>query len=192
MSAIAQTSREERFINSLEDLIEKNDRAALAALRRGLGKQAGAAMEMHRYVVPHLYGMQYQNDEKPYYIVAALVGLYPIVSWRSGANRYDTNLGASLALLKQESGDSLERRFVALLNAHANELPEHLRQAISLLKSKDKPVDWLQLLNDTKRWDSEDNRVQRRWAKGFWGQDQSGNEADSNAAAIQATTTENE
>lgn len=192
MTAIAQTSRDERFVSALEDLIEKNDRAALAALRRGLGKQPGTAMEMHRYVVPHLHGVQHQNDEKPYYLVAALIGLYPAESWRSNAGRQDTSLGASLALLKAESGDSLERRFVALLNAHADDLPEHLRQAISLLKSKDKPVDWLQLLKDIKRWDAEDNRVQRRWAKGFWGQDRNEDGTTDSAAATEAATTENE
>src|SRR5438270_8889911 len=109
MNAVAEISRDEQFINALEGLIKKDDRAALAALRRGLGKQPGAAMEMHRYVVPHLYGVY---DEKPYFIVAALIGLYPIASWSSSTNRQDNNLGASLSFLKKESGDSLERRFV--------------------------------------------------------------------------------
>lgn len=187
MSAVAQASHDEQFINALEELIRKDDRAALAALRRGLGKQPGAAMEMHRYVVPHLYGVY---DEKPYYIVAALIGLYPIISWSSSTNRQDNSLGASLSLLKDESGDSLERRFVALLNAHLDDLPDHLRQAISLLKSKEKPVNWLKLLKHIKGWDSEDNWVQRKWAKGFWSQDQS--KDDNSAAATEAAITENQ
>ena len=103
-----------------------------------------------------------------YYIIASLVGLYPTLGWQHSDGKQLTHLGASLALLKDDSGDSLEKRFVALLNAHVDDLPEHLRQAISLLKSKDKPVNWLRLLRDLKQWDREDRRVQRLWAKGFW------------------------
>src|SRR6266536_5949977 len=94
----------------------------------------------------------------------------PTLSWQRSDGKPLTNLGVSLALLKDDSGNSLERRFVVLLNAHADDLPEHLRQAISLLKSKDKPIHWLRLLLDLKQWDREDRRVQRLWAKGFWGE----------------------
>ena len=163
-------SRDERFISALEHLVTNDDRAALAALRRGLGQRPGETMELYPYVVPYVQGLQYTSDENAYYIIASLVGLYPTPSWQRSDGKQLTNLGASLALLKDDSGDSLERRFVALLNAHADDLPEHLRQAISLLKSKDKPVNWLRLLRDIKQWDREDRRVQRLWAKGFWGE----------------------
>jgi CRISPR system Cascade subunit CasB len=142
----------------------------LAALRRGLGQQPGETIELYPYVVPYVQGLRYTSDENAYYIIASLVGLYPTLSWQRSDEKQSINLGASLALLTGDSGDSLERRFVALLNAHADDLPEHLRQAISLLKSKDKPVHWLRLLLDLKQWDREDRRVQRLWAKGFWGE----------------------
>jgi len=163
-----RSSRDERFISALEHLVTNDDRAALAALRRGLGQRPGETMELYPYVVPYTQGLQYTSDENAYYIIASLVGLHPTPGWQRGDGKQLTNLGASLALLKDDSGDSLERRFVALLNAHADDLPEHLRQAISLLKSKDKPVNWLRLLRDLKQWDREDRRVQRLWAKGFW------------------------
>jgi CRISPR system Cascade subunit CasB len=63
----------------------------------------------------------------------------------------------------------VERRFVALLNCHQDDLDHHLRQAVSLLKSKDAPVDWAELLKDIQRWDNDDRLVQRRWARAFWG-----------------------
>jgi len=166
-------SRDERFIGALEHLVTNDDRGALAALRRGLGQQPGEAMELYSYVVPYTQGLQYPSDENAYYIIASLVGLYPTPSWQRSDGKRLINLGASLALLREDDktrGDSLERRFVALLNAHADDLPQHLRQAISLLKSKDKPVNWLRLLRDLKQWDREDCRVQRLWAKGFWGE----------------------
>ena len=106
-------------------------------------------MELYPYVVPYTQGLQYTSDENAYYIIASLVGLYPTPSWQRSDGKQLTNLGASLALLKDDSGDSLGKRFVALLNAHADDLPEHLRHTISLLKSKDKPVNWLRLLRDS-------------------------------------------
>ena len=165
---VQRSSRDERFISALQHLVTNDDRAALAALRRGLGQRPGETMELYPYVVPYTQGLQYTSDENAYYIIASLVGLYPTPGWQRSDGKQLTNLGASLALLKDDSGDSLERRFVALLNAHADYLPEHLRQAVSLLKSKDKPVNWLRLLRDLKQWDREDRRVQRLWAKGFW------------------------
>ena len=165
--ATQMQSRHEWFISRLEKLEREEDRAALAALRRGLGKPPGTAIETHPYVMPYTTGM-HDKDADAYYIVATLFGLYPCQSWRSGASKAKNNLGASLALLKGES-DSTEKRFVALLNTHSDDLPDHLRQAISLLKSKDAPVNWLQLLKDIKGWNYESRSVQRDWAKGFWG-----------------------
>ena len=49
---IVQKSREERFVEYLEELERNEDRAALAALRRSLGKSPGEAAEAHRYVLP--------------------------------------------------------------------------------------------------------------------------------------------
>jgi CRISPR system Cascade subunit CasB len=161
---------EHRFISALEHLVMNDNRAALAALRRGLGQRPGETMELYPYVVPYVQRLQYTSGENAYYIVASLVGLYPTPSWQRGDGKQLTNFGASLALLKDDSSDNLEKRFIALLNAHADDLPEHLRHAISLLKSKDKPVNWLQLLRDIKQWDREDRKVQRLWAKSFWGE----------------------
>ena len=67
------------------------------------------------------------------------------------------------------SPESVDRRFTVLLGANREDLPQHLRHAVSLLKSKDVPVDWARLLDDLKWWDDDDRRVQRRWAKAFWG-----------------------
>ena len=62
-----------------------------------------------------------------------------------------------------------EKRFVALLNCHQEDLPDHLRHAVSLLRSKEIPIDWARLLRDLRWWHREDKRVQRDWARAFWG-----------------------
>ena len=163
-------SREENeapFIAYLEDLAKpenRNGRAALAALRRGLGRQPGEAPEMYPYVVPwtsHLSGWR----EAVYYLVASLFAAHP-VSWHGeGAS----NFGASMARVRpQGGGDSTERRFVALLNSRRDDLPEHLRHAVSLCASKEVPVNWARLLRDLPNWDDESRRVQLNWAREFW------------------------
>src|SRR5262249_54428628 len=68
-----------------------------------------------------------------------------------------TNLGASFAWLgSQVDSKSIEKRFVALLNCHEDDLAEHLRHAIGLLRSKEIPVDWIQLLKDLRNWNHPD------------------------------------
>jgi CRISPR system Cascade subunit CasB len=171
-----EKSLRQSFIEYLEELHEKEDRAALAALRRGLGKRPGEEMSVYRYIgwcADKLNGRQ----EEAYHLIATLFGLYPSESWRSSdGDPKKTNLGASLRRLKEQmGGDGAERRFVALLNANRVDLGEHLRQIIGLLKSKDVPVDWAQLLEAVEFWDADDERRrQRQWAKTFWREDKEG------------------
>jgi CRISPR system Cascade subunit CasB len=152
------------------------DRAALAALRRGLGKGPGEAAELYRYVVP--YARPEPTDA--HYVVASLFGLHPkswLVSASTGRSRKrrPTNLGVSMGRLREiererRGGDasSVEQRFTALLNAHAADLPEHLRRVVSLLKAREVRVDWAQLLHDLRRWDAPGREVQRAWAEAYW------------------------
>ena len=160
-----KTSLDEGFIAYLESVLRRDDRAILAHLRRGLGKEAGTAMEMFPYIARFVQ-TKYRSEENAYFLVASLFGLYPTNSWKS--DEKFNNLGKSLSFLKDES-DSIEKRFVALLNSDEEDLPNHLRQIVSLLKSKESPINWFLLLKDIKSWSHEDRFVQRNWAKGFWG-----------------------
>lgn len=160
---------EERFISYLESLVQRQDRGALAHLRRGLGKPPGGAPEMLRYVVPYLPDLPSRRQEEAWYLVAALFAF-----WHQGKDALTpnppANLGASLArMVDAHNEDSLDRRLTALLKSHPEDLPQHLRQVVGLLKSKDIPVDWRQLLKDLLNWDHPEFRVQRKWAQAFWG-----------------------
>jgi len=152
------------FITYLEK--RREDRAMLAALRRGLGRPPGTAPEMYRYVVPWLGDDTPRWREDAYYLVAALFAYHP----KEGGQG---NLGRSFARARVPQGDNtaIERRFTALLSAHPDDLDVYLRQAISFLKSKETPVDWHQLLSDVMAWGHPDyrERVQKAWARAFWG-----------------------
>jgi CRISPR system Cascade subunit CasB len=163
---MVQKSREERFVEYLEELEGNDDRAALAALRRSLGKSPGEATEAHRYVLPFNPATR---EESAYYLVGGLFALHPQSWHRDEGDRNLTNLGASFARLGSEvESKSIEKRFVALLNCHADDLAERLRHAIGLLGSKKIPVDWAQLLKDLRNWNHPDRFVQLSWARAFW------------------------
>ncbi len=172
-------AHDQAFIAYLQGLVKQRDeagpaaagaRAALAALRRGLGKATGEAPEMFRYLVPWTHELS-RSREDAYYLVSALFAAHGL-SWTDEGDeqkQWRTNLGASLAQLQAETGsESVERRVVALLNCNREDLPGHLRRIVMLLKAHDIGIDWLRLLRDIQRWDHEDRWVQRAWARTFW------------------------
>ncbi|MEW6212340.1 MAG: type I-E CRISPR-associated protein Cse2/CasB [Acidobacteriota bacterium] len=190
MSASRNRSRpEERFVDFLVELVENEDRASLAALRRGLGKKPGEAAESHPLILPRIPANASRWDEDAYYLAGSLFALHQIDWPASEDEDQRTNLGASFARLgRVVESESIEKRFVALLNCHEDDLPDHLRHAVSLLKSKEIPIDWARLLRDVRRWNNEDRWVQREWARAFWGNareqaQQTGSTQDNNQSA---------
>lgn len=157
------------------DARKLGDRAALAALRRGLGKSPDEEFEPYRYIGRFLENCT-RDEENAHYLVASLFALHQL-SWKDDpADRRPSNLGSSFRILAEhveaDHGDreSVERRFVALLNCHADDLPQHLRHAVSLLRSHEVPIDWAALLDDLQHWGRVESPVRRRWARAFWGE----------------------
>lgn len=150
------------FITFLEGLRE--DRGALAALRRGMGQPPGTVPAMYPYVVRFLPEQARPWQEKVYYLIAGLFAYHP---QEGGAG----NMGDHFARARLPGGDdtAIERRFTALLAAHPDDLDGYLRQAISFLRSKEVPVNWHQLFADVQGWGWESRSVQKRWAASFWG-----------------------
>jgi CRISPR system Cascade subunit CasB len=150
------------FITYLEG--RRDDRAALAALRRGLGQPPGTVADMYRYVIPWLPADARPWLEDAYYLVAALFAYHPHPGGKG-------NVGDHFARARAPQGDNtaIERRFTALLAAHPDDLDFYLRQAISFLKSKDVPINWHQLLPDLLAWGRPECYVQKAWARAFWG-----------------------
>src|SRR4051794_39711919 len=99
-------AREREFVQFLQGFVEREDRAPLAALRRGIGKTPGEAAEMHRYVVPFLPRESRWGEDDAHYLIAALFALHQR-SWPDGDDpRAATNLGASFAQLARVTDES--------------------------------------------------------------------------------------
>ncbi len=160
----------QRFADWLDSLADREDKAVLAALRRGLSVESAERSWMLRYLPPLSAS---EREEEAMCFVASLFAYHPL-SWRSdGATA--TNIGSSLRVLAQtemdpgdELPDRIESRLEAVIQSHRNDLPEHLRRIVGLLKAKEIPVDWAQLLHDIMRWDLPYSPVQREWARAFW------------------------
>jgi len=148
----------DRFVVHLESLRAQENRGALAALRRGLGSPPGVVPTMYPHILPWV--PQNRQAEGTCYIVGSLFALHPEPGGKG-------NIGTAFAMVKEPS-ESLGKRFVALLNCHRDDLPTHLRQSVGLLKSRDIPINWRQLLKDILYWDHESRFVQQQWAREFW------------------------
>ena len=162
------------LIGALERLHDNNDRARLASLRRGLGQPPGAVPEASR-VIEHML----DEDDPPWiadtlYVVAPLFALHQM---SDTGNRW-SNMGDHFRALFGKDEDppsNVERRFLALLSSEPDDLPDALRQAVSLLKSKDVTVNWHRLFDDVQKWldrrpEGEEKRqeVRLRWSCHFW------------------------
>jgi len=152
--------RQKSFVGYLLSLAKdgQEDRGALADLRSGLGKEPGEMARVHKHVVPYLPEAKY--NDRWYYLAATLFGLYP-------KHRTGRSLGAAFHPLRAKS-ESMEARFVALLNVYPDDIGDHLRQAISLLKTNEQPLDWFSLFEDLLQWDHPEGHVQLRWARDFY------------------------
>src|SRR2546422_2397970 len=100
-----------KFIEHLEKLRGREDRGALATLRRGLGRQPGTVPEMYPLVVTWVPNIPFVENAA--FLIAALFALHPQPGGQG-------TLGASFARIA-ETSESVEQRFVALLNCHRDD-----------------------------------------------------------------------
>lgn len=164
------------FTNFLQNLYKKEDRAALAALRRGLSEYPRKDIRMFPFIYPKILELGMDSDPQAEHAAFLTASLF--ANWHSGeitaeaAAEKPRNFGSAFALLipekKEEASKSIEQRFIALLNAHADDLAKHLIHAVSLLRSKKIPIKWQDLAYGINYWSHPDRFVQLNWAKNFW------------------------
>ena len=157
-------SKVEEFIGQLEKLVEQEDRAALARLRHSLAFEPGEYVHAFPLVERFTIGLGGER-RKLYFLVAGLFATHP------ESNSGIENFGRTLRLLyeAQDQSPSIEKRFLALLEADDDQLPEHLRHLTNLLKGKGFAVNWQMLLQDLIKRQYDQDQTKKRWAQGFYG-----------------------
>ena len=161
-----QLPRPSAFIGSLKMMESRDDgpaRAGLAALRIGLRSKDGVCLEAMPHVAPYLGECENEAKDRWFFAVATLFALHP----QDQPGR--ESLGGAFAKLRKES-DSIEKRFQLLLACDEENLFEQLVQIVSLLKSKNVPLNWFRLLSDLTGddWDDPERPIQLRWARDFY------------------------
>lgn len=161
------------YIKYLESFKEENNRGVLAILRRSVSLMPEVDIKILPYTYP---GIKLANiekfDEKIAYQVAGFFALYNMGSSNSfESEKIPKSLGESFGFLtnKDEKGSkSLEQRFMALLNSHNDDLYNHIKYAINLLRSRNIPVNWDDIAYGMKQWSHPDKFVQMNWARDYY------------------------
>ena len=180
MSTLKPRERAARFVGALRHLRVKQDRGALAALRRGLSP----ATVMDAWpVVARLGGEIGYTGDSVFVDIAALFATHPEES--SARNLGETCRAIAWDPAKGELIDSHERRFRRLLAADfPADLAGQLRTWVRLAASKGVGMNYESLFADVWnwRWYADDIRVQ--WARSFW---RSGDDTPPTAVAVVST-----
>ncbi|MET8153764.1 type I-E CRISPR-associated protein Cse2/CasB [Actinoplanes sp. NPDC049668] len=158
--------------------------AHLAALRRGLGRQAGDVPEMWPF-----YSQLRPDGSLSYALNAEHVTLSLFALHQQGKARpmHANGIGLGTAMLRARdsglySSDGIDRRFSAAATASGlTELTGHLRGLITQLRNveaagkRGQPLDYTQLYRDLRNWQYPDRvtDVRRRWGSQYFATRQS-------------------
>jgi CRISPR type I-E-associated protein CasB/Cse2 len=145
---------------------EDIDRAALAHLRRGLGRPVAETLSRVGWLFD---GVPEGNPNDAINDLDAAVLVAGLFAWMKGLCLQCDNVDFGRAFgsgLKREQKLTREKRFTDLLDADPDDLPDKLRQAITLIQGQS--LDWTTLILHLTRWDDADKWVQKRWARGYW------------------------
>jgi len=150
----------------------------LAQLRRAAGQplaEARGGYSVFFALLPP--SVERAREQERYFLVATLYAL----TTRGGEHarqRNGVSLGTALGRVRlaqiaatgqrPEARTSLDRRFAALCDADADQLPFRLRQIVRLLYAQSQTLDWQRLLRDLGAWDHPDHYIQRRWMREYY------------------------
>ncbi|MEC4088126.1 type I-E CRISPR-associated protein Cse1/CasA [Pseudoalteromonas rubra] len=152
-------------------------RAILAALKKSLDQQKKTQLVAISYLGPLL-----ARDEKRSEIQTFVSGLFASHT-KSFQESQHTSFGGSWRLADEGQRPGMSFRFECLLEAKGEQLRQTLRQMVQILKSKDIAIDYRTLMEDLYHWDSDDKRIQLKWARDYWAKPTQSDESTDSADA---------
>ncbi len=166
-----------KSLTALQPGKQSSDRKALAELRGILHDQPRDFLRAGKYVFGYLPDIDNLPQEERDYIETCFFTIGGLYAWgyRSISSKPGVSLGAALRGLRNPdtTNDSMDNRFLALLNSQSDTFFVQLRQMVALLASSNKndvpiQLDWSLLLKDAIKWNQGDKHIQKRWAKHYY------------------------
>lgn len=135
-----------------------------AVLKRSLAFDPGTYPPTFPYVEHRLKDDDGEWKRKVYYLVAGLWAMH----WQDRDGGVGQSLANACRMLysANDQSPSIERRFIALIDADSEQLTYRLRQMVALLKEYE--IDFNNLSKDLLSWNHPDKFVQINWAKEFY------------------------
>jgi len=150
------------LIEMLEEMAKKESKVR-AVLKRSLAFDPGAYPPAFPYVEPRFDDDDGKWKRTVYYLVA---GLWAQHFREARGAEQSLPAACSSHFVANDKSPSIEKRFIALLDADEDQLAHRLRQMVALLK--DYAINFDSLLKDLLSWNHLDKFVQIRWAKAFY------------------------
>ncbi len=153
-------SSAENFIGYLEELRQNERRwsQARAVLRRSLAFAPGTYPDAYPFVEPRV-GERSGWSREVLYVVAGLYALKEAHVPQRTLSR------AFRETMDRKGSQSLEARFLTLLDSDYDQLAERLRRVAILVEGG---FDFVCLQRDLERWFRPDRPVQQNWARDFY------------------------
>jgi CRISPR system Cascade subunit CasB len=157
------------FICYLQALKAQERRDVLATLRQSLAFEPGTYPKAFPYIERFVSLDAHERDSYrlALYAVAGLFARHPEhVENKSFAAAFGE-------LMRRRESGSIEQRFIALLDADAENIVDYLRQSVSLLASDGIGCNYVHLLDDLSDWmnpfkTEKRDRLRQRWARDFY------------------------
>jgi CRISPR system Cascade subunit CasB len=149
------------------------DGAVLAALRRGIAKEAGTVAEMWPYYRELNPEGRLTPRLRAEHLTLTVFAVHQ-QSKQQPMHRRGVSVGTAMAKLRASekfSEQAVERRFAAFATATTlGEAGTHLRGLVTQLREIDQVLDYTQLMGDLVRWQhpASVGEVRRRWGLQFF------------------------
>ncbi|GAA5119020.1 type I-E CRISPR-associated protein Cse2/CasB [Pseudonocardia adelaidensis] len=154
--------------------------AALARMRRAVGKEPGEIMDVLEYTfTPALLNGHPADDPNPSPAERAAhvaITLFALHQQSRGERMHHRGRGLGTALRRLHTGssaipDPIVRRFRMLGTADSfGELTHHLRGVVQLLRTASAPLDYGLLAQQLHTWQDDPSRVRMTWGRQFYRQ----------------------
>lgn len=173
---------------------ESETRAALANLRRGVGRRPGELPQLYGEFLQDMPNEMYSAGGIPSYSEWAVYMALTLYAMHqqgkdvktNNMNREDVSLGSAASELVVDKDDIeriWKRLYVVATSDDMQEMSYHLRSLIKLLRDKDIPLDYPQLAKDLYLYQlsaESAEQIRLRWGQDFYKKRTDENKEDNN------------